>query len=130
MRCRKLYTQQGRRNIQGGHLHVIHGPMDRAVILVRLGTHCTTCSLTHSSYTVDRIAPLLFESFLFALTLGAIRDGVPFLTRSILHVIVRDGVWSFLAIFGLYSIDSDTSILTSDAGVRSGSDPQRRFERT
>ena len=52
--------------------------------------------------TGDRIASLVFETFLFALTLYKFYQSVAkyFGKQSVLYVFIRDGTWAFALIFG------------------------------
>ena len=53
----------------------------------------------------SRIAPILFQTFLFALTIAALRERikVQFIGRSIIDLFVRDGMWAFSIIFGEFA---------------------------
>lgn len=54
-----------------------------------------------------RLSPLVFEAYLFALTMYAFCRSVMrnLGKRSILYVFVRDGTWAFIIVFGTSSYD-------------------------
>lgn len=49
--------------------------------------------------------PLIFETILFALTLAALpRRTGGVLNRSVVDVLIRDGIWAFAIIFGEFQV--------------------------
>ena len=83
------------------HVHIGYWTAVRSSILVSTSLNTSVRGLTSMCCT-GRLAPILFQTFLFVLTVAATRDRIKTetISRSIVDVFVRDGMWAYSAIFG------------------------------